>query len=67
MDVVEGKGQELWRDAGGFTDSQRVLFQDQLDRFYERFLAKVAAGRGLSRDEVHAVAQGRVWTGAQAL
>ena len=65
--VTRGENALLWRDAGGFTDSQRVLFQDQLDRFYERFLAKVAAGRGLSRDEVHAVAQGRVWTGEQAL
>ena len=65
--VTRGENALLWRDAGGFTDSQRVLFQGQLDRFYERFLAKVAVGRGLSRDEVHAVAQGRVWTGAQAL
>ena len=65
--VTRGENALLWRDAGGFTDSQRVLFQEQLDGFYERFLAKVAVGRDLSRDEVHAVAQGRVWTGAQAL
>ena len=35
-------------------------------RTYERFLHVVAEGRGMTRDEVHAVAQGRVWTGRQA-
>jgi ClpP class serine protease len=38
-----------------------------LNEFYERFLAKVGDGRGLERDAVHAVAQGRVWTGRQGL
>ena len=35
-------------------------------RFYETFLARVAEGRDMTRDEVHAIAQGRVWTGRQA-
>lgn len=65
--ITRGENALLWRDAGGFTTEQRALFQDQLDRFYERFLAKVAQGRGMDRDQVHAVAQGRVWTGEQAL
>ena len=30
------------------------------------FLARVAEGRGMTRDQVHEVAQGRVWTGVQA-
>jgi len=57
----------LWSDAGGFTDNQRRLFQAQLDRFYARFVSKVAAGRQMSFDAVDAVARGRVWSGAQAL
>jgi protease-4 len=57
----------LFSDEGGFTPDQRVLFQGQMDDFYERFLEKVAAGRNLTRDQVHAVAQGRVWTGRQGL
>jgi len=65
--ITRGDNALLWHDAGGFTPSQRTQFQAQLDRFYERFLAKVAAGRDLTRDEAHAVAQGRVWTGKQAL
>ena len=65
--VTRGENALLFSDHGPFTPNQRTLFQGQLESFYERFLAKVAEGRGLSRDEVHAVAQGRVWTGEQAL
>lgn len=35
--------------------------------FYETFLKRVADGRGMTRDEAHAVAQGRVWTGSKAI
>ena len=37
-----------------------------VDGFYDTFLTKAAEGRGTSTDAVHAVAQGRVWTGEQA-
>jgi len=63
--ITRGENALLFSDEGGFTDGQRELFQDQLDRFYERFLAKVGEGRRMDRDAVHAVARGRVWTGAQ--
>lgn len=63
--ITRGENALLFSDEGGFSDAQRTLFQSQMDGFYERFLGKVADGRGLSRDEVHAVAQGRVWTGRQ--
>ena len=65
--VTRGENALLFSDEGGFTDGQRTLFQAQMDGFYERFLGKVADGRGLARDNVHAVAQGRVWTGRQGV
>lgn len=64
--ITRGENALLFSDAATFSPAQRAMFQAQLDRFYERFLAKVAAGRRLDRDAVHAVAQGRVWTGQQA-
>ncbi len=64
--IVRGENALLFSDAGGFSDRQREIFGAQMNAFYERFLAKVGEGRGLERDEVHAVAQGRVWTGRQA-
>jgi len=65
--ITRGENALLFSDEGGFTPAQRVLFQEQMDGFYERFLAKVADGRDMTRDEVHRVAQGRVWTGQQGL
>jgi len=65
--ITRGDNALLFSDEGGFTPSQRTLFQNQMDEFYERFLDKVASGRGMTRDEVHEVAQGRVWTGRQGL
>jgi protease-4 len=44
----------------------RDFLQLTLERGYEQFLQHVADGRGKSRDEVHEVAQGRVWVGSDA-
>jgi protease-4 len=41
--------------------------QGWLDAVYVDFTGKVASGRGLSMEEVEAIAQGRVWTGERAL
>jgi protease-4 len=58
--------------AGGF-DPRRPLnteigrmIQAGVDKIYRDFLLHVAKSRKLSTDEIDAVAQGRVWTGAQA-
>ena len=65
--ITRGENALLFSDEGGFSDKQRALFQGQMDQFYERFLAKVADGRNLERDQAHAVSQGRVWTGNQGV
>lgn len=43
------------------------LMQIRTDSMYETFLQRVSEGRGLPRDSVHAIAQGRVWTGNAGL
>ncbi|NNE28851.1 MAG: signal peptide peptidase SppA [Saprospiraceae bacterium] len=43
------------------------IIQEYIDDFYEDFLAHVAEGRNMTRDQVHEIAQGRVWTGNKAL
>ena len=42
------------------------LLQSTVDHTYEQFLLRVASGRNKTRDAVDAVAQGRVWAGADA-
>ncbi len=64
--VSRGENALLFHDHDTFTDDQRRMLQSHLGAFYERFLDRVASGRGMGRDAVHEVAQGRVWTGRQA-
>jgi protease-4 len=40
--------------------------QSYTDRGYERFLDIVGQGRGMTRDQVHEIAQGRVWLATDA-
>jgi protease-4 len=47
------------------TEELEKLERD-LDSLYQDFVNKMASGRHLSFDALHAVAQGRVWTGKQA-
>ena len=43
------------------------LLQTAVSHTYEEFLARVALGRSKTRDEIDAIAQGRVWAGSDAL
>ena len=49
------------------TASERVILQNYINRGYELFISRCAEGRGVSGDEIKQVAEGRVWTGADAL
>lgn len=49
------------------TPEEGARIQASVDWIYERFLDRVAAGRKMSRDDVHEIAQGRVWTGTAAV
>lgn len=49
------------------TAYERNVLQNYVNQGYETFLNRVMAGRGISRDSLDAIAQGRVWTGADAL
>jgi len=42
------------------------LLQSTIERGYEEFLARVTEGRGKTRAQIDAIAQGRVWSGSDA-
>lgn len=48
------------------TPEEMAIVQTSVDEVYEQFLGVVSRGRKMQRDAVHAIAQGRVWTGARA-
>ncbi len=50
-----------------FTDEQRARFRSSLQRFYDGFVQRVAAGRGRSVEAVEPHCRGRVWTGRMAV
>jgi protease-4 len=50
----------------GFTDEERAAAQHTIETVYGTFLDRVSQGRHMTRDEVDAVARGRVWTGQEA-
>ncbi len=54
-------------DYRPFTTEERAKLQEQMRSVYEDFVEKAAKGRGLDREKLDRVAQGRVWTGRQAL
>jgi protease-4 len=65
--VAFGKHVTLEGDDDPFTDEERTIVQQEIGRVYELFLESVGESRRMTRDEVHPVAGGRVWTGSQAL
>ncbi len=49
-----------------FSPEESAIIQTRVEAIYEDFLNKVAAGRHKTRDQVHEIAQGRVWPGLKA-
>jgi protease-4 len=45
----------------------KVILQSSVDHIYDRFINLVANGRKQSPEAIHDIAQGRIWTGQQAL
>jgi protease-4 len=50
-----------------FSEDEGKILQAMTDSIYEDFLQKVARSRKKTRDQIHEIAQGRVWTGKRAL
>lgn len=64
--VKRGNNATLYSDYGNFTPSERERVQKMLDTIYWDFVGKAAKGRHKTAEEIHELAQGRIWTGRQA-
>ncbi len=65
--VSSAPNADFFSDNRSFTDEERARFRNMIESGYQAFLERVAEARGMTTDEVHAVAQGRVWSGKMAL
>ena len=50
-----------------FTPDERNIMQSYINRGYELFTKRCADGRGMNIDSLKAIAEGRVWTGEDAM
>lgn len=64
--VKRGKHADLYSTHRQITAEEKEIAEVAIQHFYDRFISIVAEGRNLSKDDVHKIAQGRVWTGKQA-
>jgi protease-4 len=65
--IGPGTDASMYGPWSGFTPEQRSRYRASLARVYDRFISIVADGRHREKAQIDAVAQGRVWTGIQAL
>lgn len=49
------------------TDDEKEWYRNRIDSYYRDFVDRVAVGRDMEWNRVHELAQGRVWTGRQAV
>ena len=60
-----------FKDAGtptrDLTPAEKLYFQSLLEDMHRQFIQAVASGRNLKTNDVKAIADGKVWTGEQAL
>ena len=68
FDVVKtNEASDFGTMARGFNAAESAAMQNFVNRGYDLFLKRVADGRGMQTASVDSIAQGRVWTGKQAL
>lgn len=65
--VMRGDNADLLLDSHRLEPEQRAILEATAESTYRTFIGKVAEARGMSDEEVEALAAGRVWTGSQAL
>jgi protease-4 len=64
--VTEGAHADMFTTTRPFSNEEWSKINSWLDRIYADFTGKVATGRNMTPEQVHDVARGRVWTGADA-
>lgn len=65
--IAFGEHATLDSDERRYTDDERRIVEAEVKRIYRSFLELVGKARKMEVEEVDAVAQGKVWTGRQAL
>lgn len=66
-DVVKtNKNSDLLKLTRPMTDYEREMMQATIEEGYDIFISHVAEGRGMTKEEIDEIGQGRVWSGENA-
>jgi len=64
--IGRGKNAHLFNPLAPWSADERKVVQDLMQSIYDVFVSRVVTGRNMDTEAVQKVAQGRVWTGADA-
>lgn len=65
--VTTARYADMFSIARPRTNAELTIIQRGIDQVYDAFLQRVASSRNLPMDSVRAIAEGRVWSGEDAL
>jgi len=65
--VTTARYADMFSIARPRTNAELAIIQRGIDQVYDAFLARVASSRNLPMDSVRAIAEGRIWSGEDAL
>ncbi len=65
--IKSGEFKDTGDPSRELTPAERVYLQGMVNNMRDQFVAAVAQGRGLKTEDLNPLADGRVWTGQQAL
>lgn len=65
--ISRGENAGIFSTSRGFTPHERAALEAEVEETYQAFLAHVAKARGRTKEEIHARAEGRVYSGTRAL
>ncbi|MGD0570933.1 MAG: signal peptide peptidase SppA [Candidatus Sulfotelmatobacter sp.] len=65
--IKTGEFKDTGDPARDLTPAEQAYMQSLIDNMFGQFIQAVADGRGMKFDDVKAIANGKVWTGKEAL
>lgn len=65
--LTRGENAGIYSPSRGFTEHERASMEAEVEETYQAFLEHVAKARGKTKEEIHARAEGRVYSGRRAL
>ncbi|XSE95474.1 signal peptide peptidase SppA [Pseudomyxococcus flavus] len=64
--LARGENAAIFSTSRGFSPHEQATLEAEVEEIYQAFLDIVAKGRGRTKEEIHQLAEGRVYSGVRA-